>query len=1280
MIDGIVEYYRSHPEYSYGGVQKITVNGNTATVTLVVCTSPNKEFVYEKDASGNIIAVYLYKLNAEYGRYVMRKYNADNFSVTTNNKMPLISVVPDFTVSKTGEVTDLMTIQDKYLYYAPGEVMYDYWYVKNGEWVGHEPIPRKVYKANYIEEVVTEDVEQPVEIKVVSQDEVVDPINETYALYDEITGQFTVHVGPSKETTDEVVETEFVIELENGTTAIGSDDIDRMGGEYNVWSYSDGDDLPDSEHLIVLDGAGASIYVSNIFDEETSYVQNVNLTYNGQLEPMVDAGTKLNAIRVLERPIRQKVKIVKDIQTIPGSEEYLHDTYSEVHTENLSKNSRGSWYEKAPDWLVSLLGGKVSYESASKIPEFRFKAYLKSNLERLYRDGDGNITWLDRNGNALVPEYKDTNGDGNYETFVWINGNTTIDFPEKSIVTDENGIESANVQKIYTKVAHNQDSTTIGDISNNVWSEYNDPQTGATNEVGELRGYTTSQDGENGIAVKTNSSLYSYDDKNTNVAKSDKINQNANAGYTRLLESTVSTIEDGAGKTREVETYNYEKFFDAMAAANNDKWDNDMWASKKNYPGQHWFETFQERYQMDDTDPDRTLANVDGADTDGTAGGDKDTSFKPVQWIREHVFGANQDAKDDYPATHDNNNLENTKNTSAIAHRNAEASDEVRQFAIKWYLDDEVAKLVENNGYDEDVAKAGSMSYQEEVYDQALEQALIKIYNYLKPFYDNDLDTIYSVEWDSAENGGSDGDVTTLSADVLYEAEGNGDQGESKSGYYYGVSAYLPYGTYVVVEQQPFREDLGDFDNKHYKTDKPKEIILPAVYEEDGNAGSPEVFNAYYNYSSKDTPEKLAEKYMIRFNEEWADNHTDDLRKYVIRAHGYDGNYEVYKYGLDVDKLISTITYDDGDYTYAGYTITQDVNDPLKNYYNNPLVDTAHDGGNENSNYLADDKNKGVKTAYGKYYADNAIEKRYHFGSISENAGIANDVIYQHGSGKDDNNPSGFYFKDNVKTMTGNQTAYEGKYASMLVPWSVVEPADSAKYDITNYAGYADAKYRNTFYALKLRIEKIDSETGEQILHDDAIFSIYAASRYTSRAEIEKAGAPAGTEIGDVKFYMEDTMITGSKEFLESMGAWNIEPVTRGRAAVGMMDLYTGIVAAGTPVCLEEEQIIMEDMLGNKTGQFKVYATLNDIKVVDEEDANGPADKGYVDQNTGYLVTPQPLGAGVYVLAETKAPAGYAKTRPIAIEIYSDDVSYYMNGLMDSKVEATIYQGNLMDK
>lgn len=50
-----------------------------------------------------------------------------------------------------------------------------------------------------------------------------------------------------------------------------------------------------------------------------------------------------------------------------------------------------------------------------------------------------------------------------------------------------------------------------------------------------------------------------------------------------------------------------------------------------------------------------------------------------------------------------------------------------------------------------------------------------------------------------------------------------------------------------------------------------------------------------------------------------------------------------------------------------------------------------------------------------------------------------------------------------------------------------------------------------------------------------------------------------------------------------------------------------------------------------------VYSTMNDVEVTTEENADA---KEYVNQNTGYFVTPQPIGAGVYVLAEIKAPGG----------------------------------------
>ena len=111
----------------------------------------------------------------------------------------------------------------------------------------------------------------------------------------------------------------------------------------------------------------------------------------------------------------------------------------------------------------------------------------------------------------------------------------------------------------------------------------------------------------------------------------------------------------------------------------------------------------------------------------------------------------------------------------------------------------------------------------------------------------------------------------------------------------------------------------------------------------------------------------------------------------------------------------------------------------------------------------------------------------------------------------------------------------------------------------------------------------------------------------------------------------------------------------------------------GTPVCLEQERIILTDEAGARKGQMTVYTTLNDVMAAGEETA---AEKRAVNQNTGYLVTPQPVGAGVYVLAEIKAPDGYARSRPIAYEVYSDKTQYYVDGDMYSKVTAVRYEGD----
>lgn len=82
----------------------------------------------------------------------------------------------------------------------------------------------------------------------------------------------------------------------------------------------------------------------------------------------------------------------------------------------------------------------------------------------------------------------------------------------------------------------------------------------------------------------------------------------------------------------------------------------------------------------------------------------------------------------------------------------------------------------------------------------------------------------------------------------------------------------------------------------------------------------------------------------------------------------------------------------------------------------------------------------------------------------------------------------------------------------------------------------------------------------------------------------------------------------------------------------GGVELYSGIVPKETPICLESEKIMLTDEVGARTGQMTVYTTL----------------------------------------AEIKAPAGYARSKLVVYEVYSD-------GDMYSKVKAVRYEKNLIE-
>ena len=441
-----------------------------------------------------------------------------------------------------------------------------------------------------------------------------------------------------------------------------------------------------------------------------------------------------------------------------------------------------------------------------------------------------------------------------------------------------------------------------------------------------------------------------------------------------------------------------------------------------------------------------------------------------------------------------------------------------------------------------------------------------------RPLFDT-----YAIAWDKPEMD-KDGDLTTLHA-----SEGSGAEP------YYGQSIMLPYGTYVIVEQVP-----RNLVNKHYELDKPKEVTLPFVplIEDDGTVHE-DIPASEFLYFSSYTPEELQEKFLIRFNEE----------VHEIDAHNHDGDYKVYKYGLDPDLL--------------------------PNPYGNSTIGQRYRFG----------KSENAGTADGVYY-----DRYYDTGGVVVDYGVT---------------------LDGVNTMSGISTAVDGKYAAALVPWSVVDPRHGEVINDNgdvgnrepeiidgkfNFVGFAKKHFENTFYSSKLRVEKLDSETGEAIIHDGAIFKIYAASRDVKGQGVNQV---AGT--GQVLF--ETVAMTGSRAELEARGdvdniAWD-----------AMNKVYTGTITQ--PVYEESEQIFMLNEAGEEVGIFKAFST---------EHAVVKPDGSVSKEKTGYIETYQPLGAGVYVLVEVQAPVGYQKSKPIAFEVYKDEVAYYPKGDFGNRTLSPRYQ------
>ena len=612
LFTALLNWYCENPQWSFGGIHKIERENDGYIVTLYagIANKISRRF-FTTSSDGRqlsvdqVYAVYenpktlrwIYQQYEENGNYQYQIHRKYSYGSGSEKRYYMDASLSPVMMADADGV--LQPIEHKRMvYHKKGEPIIDY---LRGDSENGYQVPQTMVK-NVIEITTEREItEKDVRLEQVA--------------YDKRTGIYTIQAEAKGtdsfgcEFYDEAgsLTLLFMAKLPEKTTILSKEDLEYLGTA-NIYGYEVGEEIGYAEYLLKIRGAAIQVAPGNGDGLDDTFITAKSLLYRGQHIIEEDGDSKQKPVQVLERPIKQKVKVMKEIKN-----------------------------EEA-------------------IGNFRFKIFLKSNLERLFCDENGNITWLNVFGDPVdVNRYKTA-------------------FPEL-------------VQNFYTK--------------------------------------------------KTDRTVLEY------VKKEEK---------------------DLSGNLVVTEQPNYEKFFDAMNVANTDQWD------------------------------------LNGREV-------KNSSFKPFAFHRAAgIF--------------------NRINSSDYAAENAKRSDAVRQFAVTWYLENQVNALTEELGErNKRQSKLNNVTYVDEIYDQALYQAILEAEEYLHVFFNYDLDSILAIKWDSALDGGADGDKTTLAADHLeYE---NSEVKLSS-----GISPYLPYGAYVLVEQQPYRAEWGDLPNREYKIDTPKEISLPVFYDE----------------------------------------------------------------------------------------------------------------------------------------------------------------------------------------------------------------------------------------------------------------------------------------------------------------------------------------------------------------------------------------------------------------------------------------------------------------
>ena len=140
-----------------------------------------------------------------------------------------------------------------------------------------------------------------------------------------------------------------------------------------------------------------------------------------------------------------------------------------------------------------------------------------------------------------------------------------------------------------------------------------------------------------------------------------------------------------------------------------------------------------------------------------------------------------------------------------------------------------------------------------------------------------------------------------------------------------------------------------------------------------------------------------------------------------------------------------------------------------------------------------------------------------------------------------------------------------------------------------NYVSFAQEDVENTYFSSRLRIEKMDAETGETIFHDGALFRIYAAKR-----DVKKTGT--GTAGGSGQVLFGSAVDAEGKPVKDENGKQILYPRV-GADNSSESDVPIRLDEDGIPLYDESQRISQLDENGIKKGIFRSYSTLKELVI-----------------------------------------------------------------------------------